>query len=242
MAKKKEKVQLSPFMERVHFLGRLESVLAILIFGGVGLAICAYFDIFPSVQQFFSSWVFVFILILVSGIMEFTASLPILGSGATYIGFITGNVSNMKMPSVTAAISATGVKQGTEEHEVLSIISCAVSSLLVIAAITIVVLFSDFFAPALEWEPIQPAFNYIMPAICGLLIAGPLMQSPKMVLPVLAAGTAAVLLTHNSTMVVLAVCVITAMALYFLYSRKLKAPAAQAAEKEDVQEAEELLD
>ena len=232
MANKKEKVQLSPFMNKVHFMGRLASILSILIFGGVAVAICAYFDIFPTFQKFISSWVFVFILLLVSGIMEFTVSLPILGAGATYISFITGNVSNMKMPSITAAMAASDVKQGTEEHEVLSIISSVVSSLLVIAAITIVVMFSGFFAPILEWEPIQPAFNYIMPAICGLLIAGPLMQSPKMVLPVLLAGTVAVLVTNNSTMVVMVVCVIAAMALYFIYGRKLKQPAAENAVEE----------
>ena len=233
MAKKKEIIQLSPFMNRVHFMGRLASILSILVFGGVGVAICTYFHIFPSFQKFISSWVFVFILLLVSGIMEFAVSLPILGSGATYISFITGNVSNMKLPSITAAMSAAGVKQGTEEHEVLSIISSVVGSLLVIVAITLVVAFSDFFAPVLEWEPIQPAFNYIMPAICGLMIAGPLVQNPKLVLPVLAAGTVAVLVTNNSTMVVMVVCIVVAMILYFIYGRKMKpqAPAAKVTEE-----------
>ena len=223
---KKEKVALSPYMRKVHLLGRLSSLLCILVFGGVGIAVCSYFNLNVSFGAFFSVFSYIFVILLISSIMEFMGSLPVLGSGATYLSFITGNVSTMKLPAVTAAMAKVGknAEPGSDEYEVLTTICTCVSSLMVIVSITIVVCFTDVFRPILEWGPIQPAFTYIMPAICGLLIAGPLFQNPTIVLPTLIVGVVATLLSSGNTMVVMIACLAAALILFFVMGKKAKLP------------------
>ena len=220
---KKNAVKLSPYMKKVHLLGRLSSLLCILVFGGVGVAVCLYYDLNVSFGSFLSVWGYIFVILLLSSIMEFMGSLPVLGSGATYLSFITGNVSTMKLPAVTAAMNKIGadVEQGTDEYEVLTTICTCVSSLLVIAAITVVICFTDVFSPVLEWGPIQPAFTYIMPAISGLLLAGPLFQNPTIIIPTVIGGVAAMLLSGGNTMVVMFVCVAVALVMFFIKSRNM---------------------
>lgn len=228
---KKEKTggaKLTPYMNKVHLVGRLASLLCIFVFGGVGIAVCTYFDLDVSFGQFLSVWGYIFAILFMSSIMEFVGSLPVLGAGATYISFITGNVSTMKLPAVTAAMTKIGmnVEQGSDEYEVLTTICTCVSSLLVIVAITIVICFTDVFSPVLEWGPIQPAFTYIMPAICGLLLAGPLFQTPAIIIPTVIGGVAATLLSGGNTMIVMLVCVAVALIMFFIVGRNMKAPEA----------------
>ena len=229
---KKEKTggaKLTPYMNKVHLVGRLASLLCILVFGGVGIAVCTYFDLDVSFGQFLSVWGYIFVILFMSSIMEFVGSLPVLGAGATYVSFITGNVSTMKLPAVTAAMAKIGMKveQGSDEYEVLTTICTCVSSLLVIVAITIVICFTDVFSPVLEWGPIQPAFTYIMPAICGLLLAGPLFQNPVIIIPTVIGGVAATLLSGGNTMVVMLACVAVALVMFFIVGRNVKTPEAK---------------
>lgn len=221
---KKGAALLTPYMKKVHLVGRLSSLICILVFGGVGVAVCWYFDLNISFSSFVSVWSYIFVILLLSNIMEFVGSLPVLGSGATYVSFITGNVSTMKLPAVTAAMAKIDkkVQQGTDEYEVLTTICTCVSSLMVIVAITIVICFTDVFRPILEWEPIQPAFTYIMPALCGLLVAGPLFKNPALIIPIVAAAVAATLVSGGNTMVVMFTCIAMALIMFFILGQKLK--------------------
>ena len=156
--------------DRIHLIGRIGSVFSIITFAMVGVLICWYYDIFPSASTLIQCLSVLLPLLGFSAIMEFLSYLPKLGSGATYISFITGNVSNMKAPSILAVFEIFDVKDGTEEKELFGIIVASAASLLVIVLLGILVLFSGVIAPVLEWGPIQPAFSYIMPAIIGTIM------------------------------------------------------------------------
>jgi len=218
------KSNLTPFMRKVHLMGRLSSLLCILVFGCVGVVSCAIFNIEVPMGTFLSVLGYIFAILLINTIIEFMGTLPVLGSGATYISFITGNVSTMKLPAVTAAMSKIdkGVEKNTDEYEVLTIICTCVSSLLVIVSITVIICFTDLFRPILEWGPIQPAFTHIMPAICGLLLAGPLFKNPTLILPILAAGVVTYAVSGSNSMITIIVCVIVSLAMFFIKGRKLK--------------------
>lgn len=171
------------FMDQIHKVGRWSSVISIITFIMNGVAICLYFDIFPAMSKALVSILLALVLLFVTGIVEFFSQLPILGSGATYVGYITGNVSNMKVPAVNSVLQIFKAEDGTENKEVLATIASCVSSLLVIVLLTVLVLFSGVLSPVLEWEPIQPAFTYIMPVLYGILLVPSLVgESGKYVL------------------------------------------------------------
>ena len=103
--------------------------------------------------------------------IEVLTYVPMLGTGGSYLGFMTGNLTNLKVPCVLNALEAAGVKQGTEEAEVLSTIAIAVSSIVTTVIIAVGVLLLSQIRPFLESELLQPAFDNILPALFGALAA-----------------------------------------------------------------------
>ncbi|ONI42951.1 hypothetical protein AN396_01605 [Candidatus Epulonipiscium fishelsonii] len=162
---KKEKT----FHDKIHLVGRTTSIICILGFSAVGISICQSLDIWPSIPATITATISIFTYALLIGIVEFFVWLPRIGPGATYLSFITGNISNMKIPSMEAVFNIIEVEEGSEKKEVLCIFITAVASLLVIVLLTIIILFSGVFQPILSWPPIQPAFSYVSPAIFGIL-------------------------------------------------------------------------
>lgn len=163
---------VSPFLNTIHRIGRIGSFAVILSFVGAGVAVCYHNHYFPSLTQVLTVSLPIFLAMLLSSLGEFLGFLPVLGPGATYISYITGNVSNMKLPSIMGAMEALDVDEDSEEYHILTTISAVVASLLVIALLTVVVLFSAQLKPFLEWDPIKPAFDNVLPALYPVLLIG----------------------------------------------------------------------
>ncbi|MEG1447261.1 MAG: hypothetical protein RSC58_08355, partial [Ruthenibacterium sp.] len=64
-----------------------------------------------------------------SGVLEFLVYAPMLGSGASYLAFITGNLINLKIPCAVNARDICGTTVGTPENDIVSTLSVATSSL-----------------------------------------------------------------------------------------------------------------
>ena len=101
------------------------------------------------------------------GLVEIFTYVPMLGAGGTYLSFVTGNISNLKLPCAVDAMERAGVKANSEEGEVLSTISIAVSSIVTTAIILLGVLFIVPIQPILENPVLEPAFEMILPALFG---------------------------------------------------------------------------
>jgi len=181
-------VESSEYLNRVHRLGRLTSLMCIIFMIGGPLIICYRFDIFPPMGAFLKGFLTFLPIMAPLAVIEAVTYAPILGPGATYLSFITGNITNMKIPAVTSALDAAGVKRGTEEAEVISIIATGVSSLVVIAMLVVLVMFVDVLEPIVTWGPIQPAFTNVMPALFGAMCTGIIFQQVKLSVPTLCLG------------------------------------------------------
>jgi len=72
-----------------------------------------------------------------------------LGSGGSYLGFVTGNLTNLKVPCALNAMEIAGVKPGTEEGELISTIAIAVSSIVT----TLIIFFRGDFAFPVAADP-----------------------------------------------------------------------------------------
>ena len=90
-----------------------------------------------------------------------------LGAGGTYLSFITGNISNLKLPCAIDAMERAGVKASDEEGEVISTIAIAVSSIVTTIIIIIGVICIVPLTPILEAPVLEPAFAQILPALFG---------------------------------------------------------------------------
>lgn len=211
------------FSDKIHFVGRASSIITILTFMAVAFSICAYFDIFPTVSEIVAATLFIYTIAGPNSVVEFLSYTATLGSGASYISFITGNIPNMKIPSIMSSLSACEVdttgEDGAERKEVLSVIIAAVASLEVLTLILLMVVASGALQPFLQWEPIQPAFTYILPTIYGMVIVGPLMKAPKVVIPVMVFSIIVTKLTNNMAIMLVA-CIVLALILCRIFGKK----------------------
>ena len=107
--------------------------------------------------------------ILIGVIAEVITYAPMLGTGATYLAFITGNLTNLKIPCCMTARDIVGTKYGTKENEIISTISVAVSSLVTCTVLILGVLLLAPLTPILQSPVLQPAFNTVVPALFGAL-------------------------------------------------------------------------
>lgn len=93
-----------------------------------------------------------------------------LGAGGAYLSFVTGNITNLKLPCSLSAMEQAKVKANSEEGEVISTIAVASSAITTTIIIAVGVLLFNPFLPALrESEALKPAFSYVSSALFGAL-------------------------------------------------------------------------
>lgn len=95
---------------------------------------------------------------------------PILGVSGTYLGFLTGNIGNMCMPSAAAAQNAIGAEPGTEKGEITATLAIGAASL-VNKLFLIPMILGGAVLVARIPEHIQQIFPLILPAIFGGVLA-----------------------------------------------------------------------
>ena len=155
------------YRENTHRIGRFWVVTVIVLLTLVPVAIGLYYQVLPDFGGLWQGLLGVVPIFWTVGAIEVFTYTPMLGAGGTYLAFITGNLTNLKVPCVLNALQAADVKQGTEEAEIISTIAVAVSSFVTMAVIALGVLLLSRVQPLLESETLQPAFDNILPALFG---------------------------------------------------------------------------
>ena len=101
------------------------------------------------------------------GVIETVTFVPMLGAGGSYLSFVTGNISNLKLPCAINALEQNGVSASSEEGEIISTIAIAVSSIVTTIIIIIGVILIVPLTPILEAPILEPAFAQMLPALFG---------------------------------------------------------------------------
>ena len=101
------------------------------------------------------------------GIIETITFVPMLGAGGSYLSFVTGNISNLKLPCAINALEQNEVSASSEEGEIISTIAIATSSIVTTIIIIIGVICIVPLTPILEAPVLEPAFAQMLPALFG---------------------------------------------------------------------------
>lgn len=162
------------YIDRVHTWGRVSSITALCVLLMFPVAICLYLDVWPAANAVFKGLISIIPIYWTTAIIEVTTYTPILGAGGTYLSFVTGNITNLKLPCGLNAMESAGVKSNTEEGEVISTIAIATSAIVTTVILAVGVL---VFSPVLpkitaEGSFFAPAFQQVVPALFGALGAG----------------------------------------------------------------------
>ena len=157
------------YYDKVHNWGRISTVTALCVLLMFPMAICLYLNVFPSFEKVFQGLLKVIPLYWSVAVVEVLFYTPMLGAGGTYLSFVTGNISNLKLPCAINALENAKVDAKSEEGEIISTIAIAVSSIVTVIIIAIGVLLIIPLQPLLESPVLKPAFDQMLPALFGAL-------------------------------------------------------------------------
>ena len=101
------------------------------------------------------------------GVVETITFVPMLGAGGSYLSFVTGNISNLKLPCAINALEQNEVSASSEEGEIISTIAIATSSIVTTIIILLGVILIVPLSPILEAPVLAPAFAQMLPALFG---------------------------------------------------------------------------
>lgn len=170
----------------LHRMGRITLSLGILFLVAVPFIIGAANGVMPDLKGFLVGFAKVGIIYIPVAIVEFLVYSPMLGTGGSYLAFITGNVTNMKIPCAINARDIAGTRVGTAENEIVSTISVATSAIVTMLIIVAGVILMIPLRPVLENPVLVPAFDHVVPALFGALGLKYFSKSPRIaVIPVL---------------------------------------------------------
>ncbi len=177
------------YFDRVHIWGATWNYLALLVMFIVPVGISVAYNSWPNLGVIGKVLATLIPLYWVTGIIEVVTYVPMLGAGGTYLSFVTGNISNLKLPCGLNAMENAKVRANSEEGEVISTIAIAVSSLTTTVIIAVGVL---AFSPVLpkitaDGSIFKAAFNNVLPALFGALGASYFVKHWKLgIAPILA--------------------------------------------------------
>lgn len=178
------------YFDRVHTWGILWTIGAVLMLLCVPVLICLKLNVLPQMDALKQVLPTLMGLYWATAVVEVIAYVPMLGAGGTYLSFVTGNISNLKLPVGLNAMNTAKVKANTEEGEVISTIAIGVSAIVTTIIIAAgVIIFSIFVKPDVLQSPaIKPAFDFVLPALFGALAASYFAKYWKLVIITVLAG------------------------------------------------------
>ncbi len=174
------------YNDSVHFYGRIwmSAALALIVF--VPVYICIYYNAWPQLTDVLLGLLGVAPIFWTVACIEVVTYVPMLGAAGSYLGFVTGNLTNLKLPCALNAMQAAKYEPGSEEGEVISTIAIGVSSIVTTIILALGVLLLAQIEPILQSPILQPAFENILPALFGGLAIVFISKSPKVAIaPVL---------------------------------------------------------
>ena len=155
------------YMESVHRYGRIWGIIVGAVLLCVPILLSLIFQTMPNGEILLKGVLATAPMYWAVGIVEIFTYVPMLGAGGTYLSFVTGNISNLKLPCAIDAMERANVKASSEEGEVISTIAIAVSSIVTTLIIVVGVICIVPLTPLLESPALIPAFDMILPALFG---------------------------------------------------------------------------
>ena len=155
------------YLDSVHRDGRIWNLSVMVLLLAFPAAVCLIFNVLPEWNSLLMGLIATAPMYWAVGAIETVTYVPMLGAGGSYLSFVTGNISNLKLPCALNAMEQNGVSANSEEGEVVSTIAIAVSSIVTTLIIIIGVVLIVPLTPVLQAPALQPAFDQILPALFG---------------------------------------------------------------------------
>ena len=155
------------YEEMTHIYGRIWILSALGMIFSYPIITCLYYGAWPGWKPVLQGLLGVAPIFWTVGLIEVLTFVPMLGTGSSYLAFVTGNLTNLKVPAALTAMENAKVKPGSEEGEVISTIAVATSSIVTTVIIALGVALLVPLTPILNHPAVKPAFDNILPSLFG---------------------------------------------------------------------------
>ncbi len=172
MRKNNNPVTLDPFQNWAHRWGRIGTLIALIYMIAVPFIVLNYYNCVPSLGAVFNVATFGILAIYIPvGISEALSYTPLMGT-SSYLGFITGNIMNLKLPCAVNALKIAGKEANTPEGDVVASIGVAASSIMTVVILTLAAAMVSVISPIFELQAVKTMSSYLLPALFGSMTLG----------------------------------------------------------------------
>jgi hypothetical protein len=173
------------YMPRMHRIGKLTGLAAVLLSFGPAAVLAFGYGLYPSWESLITAFISIASAVGVLWFVEPLSYFPVIGPVGTYMAFVSGNISNMRIPCASVAQVSANVKPGTPEGSIVATLGMAVSVIINNAVLSVGVVAGSQALAALPPE-VTDALNYLLPALFGALLVQFGMKQKKLAIGILA--------------------------------------------------------
>ena len=155
------------YIDSVHRDGTIWNLGVMMLLIAFPIAVAVIFGVAPDWSALAVGLISTAPMYWAVGVIETITFVPMLGAGGSYLSFVTGNISNLKLPCAINALEQNEVSAASEEGELISTIAIATSSIVTTIIIIIGVVCIVPLTPILEAPVLEPAFAQMLPALFG---------------------------------------------------------------------------
>jgi hypothetical protein len=156
------------YINKMHKWGRIWAFITCTMVFAFPFALAIIFNAWPDLGVFLAGLFGVAVTFWPVGIIEVITYTPMLGVGGTYLSFVTGNLTSLKVPCALDAMEKAEVKADSDEGEVISTIAIATSSIMTILIILIgVIMIIPLLGLMEKFPQMTYAFDNVLPALFG---------------------------------------------------------------------------
>ena len=156
------------YLPKMHKIGKTIGIIAVLISFAPALVLGLVYGLWPNWAALATCMVSAAASFAFLWFIEPISYYPVVGPVGTYMAFVSGNISNMRIPCASMAQVSAGVEPGTEKGSIIATIGMGTSIIINVVILTIGVIGGQAILSALP-ESITSALNYLLPALFGAL-------------------------------------------------------------------------
>lgn len=167
------------FNKWIHKFGIVSSLVLFVAMTAFPIAASTVYGLWPDFKALWPGFIAVFLFMAPYWPAETIGYMPVMGPGALYMSYITGNVTNLRMPATVGTINSLGIKPNTDACHTMAIIACGASIITTVIIVAVGVVVASPLAPMLNSAALKPAFDYVVPALFGGLVAQTILKGKK---------------------------------------------------------------
>ena len=157
------------YLPKMHKIGKIIGVLAVVASFMPALCLALLYGLWPDWAALGTAALTAVTSFGILWCVEPLSYYPVVGPMGTYMAFVSGNISNMRIPCASMAQVAAEVEPGTEKGSIVATIGMGVSIVINTAVLSVGVIAGQAVLSMLP-ATVVSALNYLLPALFGALL------------------------------------------------------------------------